>query len=203
MNIKIDVLFNYVLPIFILLMIYLIYKYYVKFYYRIREKFTNKYDAKLCDDNSCGLGCKKPTNIDDTCPTTIYKDVDGNCHKKCPYVCANKNKEGCKYDECCAGCGYTKIKVPCDLANKPYKKDKKYDKNDNESESESEYDGPAPNKDKKTKMKSNNLDNNMTDVNKQDDFYKGWSPFVKKWPCEMNVTGTFTECGPNAYNSCN
>ena len=198
MNIKIDMLFNYVLPIFILLMIYAIYKYYVKFYYRIREKFTNKYDAKLCDDNSCGLGCKKPTNIDDTCPTTIYKDVDGNCHKKCPYVCANKNKEGCKYDECCVGCGYTKIKVPCDLANKKYKKDDK-----DESDSESEYDGPAPNKDKKTKMKSNNLDNNMTDVNKQDDFYKGWSPFVKKWPCEMNVTGTFTECGPNAYNSCN
>jgi hypothetical protein len=206
MDINFNLLFNYVLPVFILLMIYIFYKYYVKIYYKVREKFSNK-NIKLCNDNSCGLGCKKPTDIDNTCPKTIYKDVDGNCHRKCPYVCSNKNENGCKYDECCTGCGYTKIQVPCDLAKKMYDDDSNDDDDDDDDKSDYNEDEPSPNKDKNTNMKSNsksnNLDNNMTDANKLDDFYKGWSPFVKKWPCSMNVTGTFTECGPYAYNNCN
>lgn len=36
---------------------------------------------------------------------------------------------------------------------------------------------------------------NVTDFNKES------SQYVKRWPCSMNVTGTFTECGPYAYNS--
>jgi len=53
-------------------------------------------------------------------------------------------------------------------------------------------------------QKSNKL--STTDINQSDSdpnsFFKDWSPYAKKWPCSMNVTGTFTECGPDAYNSC-
>ena len=39
------------------------------------------------------------------------------------------------------------------------------------------------------------------ELNKPDPnvIYKGWSPFVKKWPCSMNPTGTFTVCGQSSY----
>jgi len=198
-----NLIINYLLPIIIATLIYIFYKYYKYQFINIREKFTN--NIKLCKDNSCGMGCEKPTGINDSCPPTIYKDVDGNCHRKCPYICSNKNNSVCKYDECCVSCGYTKIPVPCELEeNSEYSTDE--DMNDDEHEKNTdEKMSPSPNKDKTTtknnNSKSKNLNDNMTNVEHRDLDFKGWSPYVTKWPCSMNVTGTFTECGPLGYNS--
>lgn len=183
-----NAIINYIIPITIGIVIYIMYNYYKFVFVVVREKFTNK--TLLCSDNSCGMGCKKTDKINDKCPSTIYKDVDGKCHRKCPYLCSNKTKSGCKYNECCLGCGYTKFYVPCELSDDPNKE-------------------PSPREDKNTNSNSNssskskNLNDNMTDVDHKDIDFKGWSPFVKKWPCSLNVTGTFTECGPPGYNSCN
>jgi hypothetical protein len=85
--------------------------------------------------------------------------------------------------------------VPCDLANEGDNETDDDEKNDN---------GPSPNKDKNTTANPNTKTDSLTttDVNHKDSFYKDWSPYVSKWPCGMNVTGTFTECGPDAYNKC-
>lgn len=155
----------------------------------IRENFTNK--TTVCNENSCGMGCKMPDMINDDCPLTVYKDSDGKCHRKCPYQCNDTSEAGCRYNQCCFGCGYKKFEVPCDLAIDEY---------------ENTSDEPSPDEDKNTtnnsSNKSKNLNDNMTDVNHKDIDFNGWSPFVTKWPCSMNVTGTFTECGPPGYNSC-
>jgi len=179
---------NYIMPIAIGLIIYVFYRYYKLLFITVKENLTN---MKICSDNSCGKGCQKPNGITDSCIATIYKDESGKCHIKCPYVCSNKNKTNktnCKYDECCIGCGYSKFTVPCQLA-------------DNNSEKD-----PMPYQDKDTTNHSNSkskiFNDNMRDVEQNDLNFKGWSPFVKKWPCDLNVTGTFTECGPPAYNSC-
>lgn len=194
-NTTINVIINYAIPIAVIIIIYIFYRYYRFIFMNVREKFTN--NTKLCNDNSCGMGCEKPKSINDSCPATIYKDIDGNCHRKCPFICPNKDKTECKYDECCVGCGYTKIPAPCELAGNEYENDKTKDDKTNE---------PSANKDENTSNNSNskskNLNNNMTNIEHNDIDFKGWSPFVKKWPCDLNVTGTFTECGPPSYNSC-
>jgi hypothetical protein len=189
------ILLNYIIPILIVAIIYLLYKYYIKLFINVKEHFSNK--TILCDDNSCGKGCQTPDKINDSCPTTIYKDVDGNCHRKCPYVCPDKSDK-CKHDECCVGCGYKKMAVPCDLANE------EEDETNDEDDKKKDNDEPSPNKDKNTTANPNTKTDSLTttDVNHKDSFYKDWSPYVRKWPCGMNVTGTFTECGPDAYNNC-
>lgn len=191
------ILLNYIIPILIVVIIYLLYKYYIKLFINVKEHFTNK--IILCDDNSCGKGCEAPNKINDSCPTTIYKDVDGNCHRKCPYVCPDKSDK-CKHDECCVGCGYKKMAAPCDLANEG---EDETNQDDNEDDKKNDN-GPSPNKDKNTTANPNTKTDSLTttDVNHKDSFYKDWSPYVRKWPCGMNVTGTFTECGPDAYNNC-
>lgn len=186
-----NTIINYIIPVTVAFIVYIIYRYYNFLFVSVKENFKNK--SVLCNDDSCGMGCEKPNKINDSCPSTIYKDVDGKCHRKCPYICSNKSKSGCKYNQCCIGCGYTKFNVPCELAD---------DNADNDDPNKE----PSPNKDKNTTSnstsKSKNLDNNMTDIDHQDMNFKGWSPFVTKWPCSLNVTGTFTECGPPGYNSC-
>jgi hypothetical protein len=202
-----NLLLNYLLPITIFIFIYLFYKYYKVAFIGVREKFTN--NVKLCKDNSCGMGCERPTGINDNCPTTIYKDIDGKCHRKCPYVCSDKDKKKsvCKYDECCVGCGYTKIPVHCELGTGDISVESVADNDDDDDAGEKNInEEPSPNKDKTTaknnNSKSKNLNGNMTDVEDQDLDFKDWSPYVNKWHCSMNVTGTFTECGPLGYNSC-
>ena len=185
---KVNTMTYYVIPITIVIIIYIMYRYYKFLISTLRENFTNK--IKICNDNSCGIGCKKPLKIDDSCPLTVYKDSEGKCHRKCPYKCADKSKSGCRHNQCCFGCGYKKFEVPCDLAIDEYDSDEE----------------PSPDEGKNTTTNSNNksknLKNNMTDINHKDINFKGWSPFVTKWPCSLNVTGTFTECGPPGYNSC-
>lgn len=188
---KTNTLIYYVIPITIAILFYIMYRYYIFLFVNIREKFTNK--TKMCNDNSCGMGCKVPNEINDDCPLTVYKGADGKCHRKCPYKCKDVSKSGCRYNQCCFGCGYKKFSVPCDFAIDEY--------DDDDSDEE-----PAPDGDKNTTNNSNNksknLSNNMTNVDHKDMNFKGWSPFVTKWPCSLNVTGTFTECGPPGYNSC-
>lgn len=145
----------------------------------------------LCSDNDCAKGCTKPNGINDRCPKTIYKDIDGICHRKCPYECSNA-LDKCKFNECCAGCGYTKIQVQCPGPIKL---------------GEREYSYPSPHADKSTALnnnsKKNHLDDNLTPM---EDGYRNnlaISPYTSQYPCELNVTGTFTDCGPPAYNSCN
>lgn len=198
-SMKLFPLFNYIIPIIISLFVYIFYVYYKFLFSHIKDKKLNieiieNFKNRVCPDNSCGMGCIKPKKITDKCPSTIYKDVDGKCHRKCPFICSNKSKEGCKYNDCCFGCGYTKIQVPCELSN------------DETSDDDSDNEEPLPNKDTNStnhsNSKSKHLNNNMTSVFHKDIDFKGWSPFVKKWPCDLNVTGTFTECGPPAYNYC-
>lgn len=55
-------------------------------------------------------------------------------------------------------------------------------------------------KSKTNQLPKTNLNHSDSDPNS---FFNDWSPYAKKWPCTMNVTGTFTECGPNAYNNMN
>jgi hypothetical protein len=159
-----------------------------KFTYKILNKNIEGFihhKQVLCDSNKCEEGCVKPTKITEKCPNVLYKQ-DGKCVRKCPYDCYNP-LDKCKLDACCSACGFVDIEVPCvedeGLPTSP--------------PTESNSLSTATN----NSIKSNTLDNNMTDVNKIDNFLDNWSPYISKWPCSMNITGTFTECGPLPANS--
>lgn len=93
--------------------------------------------------------------------------------------------------------------------NKTDKEDSHINHNTNDTNNTNDLE-PEPNLASSNIMTSNQkLNTNQlvkTDINHSESdpnsFFKDWSPYAKKWPCTMNVTGTFTECGPNAYNSC-
>lgn len=199
-NKKINLIFNLLDTSLLIISIYIAFRFVIKNGIKVFksigvEGMTNKNDKSVvpfvCSDNDCAKGCVKPTDISDKCPKTIYKDVDGICHRKCPYECPNA-LDKCKMDECCVGCGYTKIQVKCPGPIKL---------------GENEYSYPSPYASKSTALngnsKKNDLDAHLTPI---EDGYRDnleISPYTSQYPCGLNVTGTFTECGPPAYNSCN
>jgi hypothetical protein len=81
-------------------------------------------------------------------------------------------------------CGHVDIEVPCV-------------ENENDIPSESNCKSSITNH----SIKSKSLDDNMVDIEQTNDSFDNWSPYVSKWPCQYNITGTFTECGPIPANS--
>jgi hypothetical protein len=204
---KIKMMFNILFPSLLIVSLYVAFRFVIvnsiKLFKSMNaiEGMTNNIDTEtqanldlkkspfLCADNDCAKGCTKPNEISDRCPKTVYKDVDGICHRKCPYECPNA-LDKCKFNECCAGCGYTKIQVKCPGPIKL---------------GEIEYSYPSPYADKSTALNNSKkqFDMNLTPM---EDGYRNnleISPYTSQYPCGLNVTGTFTECGPPAYNSCN
>ena len=65
----------------------------------------------FCDKKHCAKGCKKPKKITNSCKSKIITK-NGRCFRQCPYKCP-KSIDGCKYDNCCIGCGYQLVEVAC------------------------------------------------------------------------------------------
>jgi hypothetical protein len=171
--------------IFLAVLIYIMFNSYKNIYTimhsKIKEGFVH-HKQVVCDSDTCEDSCRKPQQITNKCPNVLYKK-DGKCFRKCPYECSNP-LDKCKMDICCISCGHVDIEVPC-----------VEDENDIPSESNST--SSVTN----NSIKSKTLDNNMVDVQQTDNYLDNWSPYVSKWPCQYNITGTFTECGPAPANS--
>jgi hypothetical protein len=148
----------------------------------IKEGFVH-HKQVVCENDKCDETCKQPKQITNKCPNVLYKK-DGKCFRKCPYEC-NNPLDKCKLDVCCTSCGFVDIEVSCV-------------EDENSIPSDSNSKSSVTN----NSIKSKTLDNNMVEVDKiDDDYLDNWSPYVSKWPCSYNITGTFTECGPLPANS--
>ena len=217
---------------------FLIILFYYYIYFLIKKRLNIKegmerspaYGVRLCQDNRCMPGCIKPRFLSNNCESSIYKNPDGKCFMKCPYECQSP-LDKCEYNDCCRGCGKTKIEVPCvgfrtnidfspginidrttNLIDTPeivYNNDDddgdddKNDKNDKNNDNNS----PTQNVDK---VISNNYGNNakklhlmMNDLNNIYDMNDEYKMRnPKNMKCSVNITNTFTECGLPAANSC-
>jgi hypothetical protein len=165
--------------------------------------------VRLCQDNRCMPGCIKPRFLSNNCESSIYKNPDGKCYMKCPYECQSP-LDKCKYDDCCKGCGKTKVEVPCIGFRKMQNLNPglAQDQNDTMDMPDIVYnDTPIGNADDSTAMNSNIkakvLDENMNDLSK---IYNEKTGYNLRYPgnmlCSANITNTFTECGLPAANSC-
>ena len=63
--------------------------------------------------NNCN-GCGKPNKMYGNCTSTINKDDNGNCYKKCPYKCNDYSGNNCQNDLDCKECGSTNFRINCD-----------------------------------------------------------------------------------------
>ena len=165
--------------------------------------------VKLCSDNRCMKGCIKPRFLSNNCESSIYKGPDGKCFMKCAYECQSP-LDKCIYNDCCKGCGKTKVEVPCIGFRKTqnYNPGIAQDQNDTMDMSEIVYNDliPVGKADGSTTMnssiKARALDDAMNDLNK---IYDERDGYKLKYPgnmiCSANITNTFTECGLPAANS--
>jgi hypothetical protein len=188
-NKKYDFLKYLFLFIFLLTLLYTMYNSYKNIYTIMNDKFKEGFihhTQVVCDNNddneNCQKGCNRPTEVSNKCPNVLFKK-DGKCFRKCPYECSNP-LDKCKMDVCCMSCGHVDIEVPCV-------------ENENDIPSESNSISSVTN----SSIKSKTLDNNMVDVEQTHNYLDNLPPYVSKWPCQYNITGTFTECGPIPANS--
>lgn len=164
--------------------------------------------VKLCNDNRCMPGCIKPRFLSNNCESSIYKDKDGKCFMKCSYECQSP-LDKCMYNDCCNGCGKTKVEVPCIGFRKTqnYNPGIAQDQNDTMDMTEIVYnDAPVGKADGSTTMnssiKAKALDEMMNNVNDIYDVKKGYKlRYPGNMLCSVNITNTFTECGIPPYNS--
>jgi hypothetical protein len=170
------------------------------------------YGNKLCKENRCMDGCIKPRFLSNNCESSIHKSPDGKCYMLCPYECQSP-LDKCVYNDCCRGCGKTKIEVPCIGFRKTQNLDpglaqdqnntidltaKRY-YNDNDEPVGKAASSSAVSSNSKAKT----LDDAMNDVN---NIYDVADAYKIRCPgnilCSANITNTFTECGIPAANSC-
>ena len=187
---------------------FLIILFYYYIYFLIKKRLKVKegmerspaYGIRLCQDNRCMPGCIKPRFLSNNCESSIYKNPDGKCYMKCPYECQSP-LDKCEYNDCCRGCGKTKIEVPC----LGFRKIKNYDTGIAEDQIYND-DPPSGNADECSAMNSNSkakvLDENMNDLS---NIYNKKTGYSLRYPgnmlCSDNITNTFTECGLPAGNS--
>lgn len=149
---------------------------------------------------NCPQGCSKPTQITGKCPSTIFKESDGTCYKKCPYVCSNM-EDNCKYDKCCLGCGFKKFKINCDGTMIP---DTKKTGQELYDDNQSPYAGQPPD----STNQENLVQRNMGDFNgavSPPGTIKAFNTGAKgnyavRYTCRPTTTGMFTDCGPVSAN---
>lgn len=176
------------------------------------EKLNSRaYGNKLCKENRCMDGCIKPRFLSNNCESSIYKSPEGKCYMMCPYECQSP-LDKCVYNDCCRGCGKTKIEVPCVGFRKTQNLDPgiAQDQNNSMRMPEKIYyddDEPVGKAASSTAMNSNikakAIEDAMNDVNNIYDVENGYKiRYPGNIMCSANITNTFTECGIPAANSC-
>lgn len=147
----------------------------------------------LCKNNKCMDGCKKPTKITDQCDISIYRDIENKCYRLCPYICENISSP-CISNDCCSGCEKQKIEVPCDNllsngADVGISSDGTFAPVFATGYADIQHDPRAT-------QRAINTYNMINDVSNVYNKYSGDILNVNEYECRPNITGTFTECGP-------
>jgi hypothetical protein len=147
----------------------------------------------LCRNDRCMEGCKEPTKITERCGKAIYRDIENKCYRLCPYICEGEDSP-CIANDCCVGCKQKKFEVPCnDLipkgADPGISTDGNFAPFFATGYADIEHDPRAT-------QKAINVYKMMKDVSAVYDKHSGELLNNNDYECTPNITGTFTECGP-------